>query len=99
MLIADQSPPFRALAATVADIIELGDSFLALTVDGSNRVYSSFLKNQIKVYASDGRELPDLTPVDNSLCFFFGLEFDSYDPIWEGHLTNGRTTAFSGRLL
>ena len=86
LLIADQAPPFRALAATVTDIVELGDSFLALTVDGSNRVYSAFLKNQIKVYASDGTELPDLTPIDNSRYYFFGLEFGPYDSVWRGHL-------------
>jgi hypothetical protein len=86
LLIADQDPPFRALAVTDEDIIELGDSFLALTVDGSNRVYSAFLKNQIKVIAPDGTPLPDLTPVDESQRFFFGLEFGPYDSTWRGEL-------------
>ena len=86
LLIADQDPPFRALAVTNGDIIDLGDSFLALTVDGSNRVYSAFLKNQIRVIAPDGTSLPDLTPNDEREDFFFGLEFGPYDSTWKGNL-------------
>jgi hypothetical protein len=86
LLVADQAPPFRALAITRTEIVELGDSFLAIAVDGSNRVYSAFLKNQIKVIASDGTPLPDLTPIDNSRDYFSNLEFGPFDEIWKGHL-------------
>ncbi len=86
LLVADQAPPFRALALTRTEIVELGDSFLAIAVDGSNRVYSAFLKNQIKVIASDGTPLPDLTPIDNSRDYFSNLEFGPFDEIWKGHL-------------
>jgi hypothetical protein len=93
LLIADQNPPFRALAATPNEIIDLGPSFLAITADGSNRVYSSNLKYEIIVIASDGTRLPDLTSHDNSKYYFYGLEFGPYDSVWKGHLfvygTNG----------
>jgi hypothetical protein len=49
-------------------------------------VYSAFLKNQIKVIASDGTPLPDLTPIDNSRDYFSNLEFGPFDEIWKGHL-------------